>query len=297
MKALVAELSQPWGDEGGFESCVHIADDPSWAGPTPGEVLAEAGRDENLSVVFFADGVAMRSAHRALPAMDLVGTEDLGPVYRQGAVGSPPPLGFRTVPSGVHDIHANLAIADMDFAEFADMAAADPEHVYRPRRAERFASRRHAHTRTWTADSAMLPPPAPSATRHTRKPMLRQSIGQYSHGPHRAPGPVQDGWVRPSGRRDMPVPLFSWTWRLAPRTSHLMGTCSGRGTGWPDTPSAPVAEHDGCARRERIRRMPGFRHSPDCGRASSVRRRGARACPRPCPGGAAATGRSRPADR
>ncbi|ALO05721.1 hypothetical protein AQF52_0119 [Streptomyces venezuelae] len=38
---------------------------------------------------------------------------------------------FRTTPAGLHDIHANLSIANMDFEEYAAAAHEDPEKVFR----------------------------------------------------------------------------------------------------------------------------------------------------------------------
>ncbi len=53
------------------------------------------------------------------------------PEYYQELVDAPPPREFRTVPAGVHDVHANLSIANMDFEEYAHQALADPEGVFR----------------------------------------------------------------------------------------------------------------------------------------------------------------------
>ncbi|MFD5430342.1 DUF6924 domain-containing protein [Streptomyces sp. NPDC127084] len=131
-QAVVADLVQPWGGDDDFEPAVHLVDDPAWADLTPDRVLEEARRDENLSVVFLADRVTMQSAQRALLAIDLAEDEDLDPLYDQELIDSPPPREFRTVPAGVHDVHANLSIANMDFAEFAEEAFADPDRVYRP---------------------------------------------------------------------------------------------------------------------------------------------------------------------
>ncbi|MGY1503415.1 DUF6924 domain-containing protein [Streptomyces sp. QTS52] len=132
-QAVAAELAQAWGDDGEYEASVHLIDDPAWAGLKPDEVLDQARRDENLSVVFVADRVTMESPHRALLALDIAGDEDedLDPLYYQVIVDSPPPREFRTVPAGVHDVHANLSIANMDFAEFAEAASADPDRTYR----------------------------------------------------------------------------------------------------------------------------------------------------------------------
>ncbi|MFI1398729.1 DUF6924 domain-containing protein [Streptomyces sp. NPDC020681] len=130
-QAVVVDLAQPWGDDGEFEAAVHVIDDPAWAGLKPDEVLNEVRRDENLSVVFLADRITMQSAHRALLALDITEDEDLDPVYYKELTDSPPPREFRTLPAGVHDVHANLAIANMDFAEFAEAAFADPDRIYR----------------------------------------------------------------------------------------------------------------------------------------------------------------------
>ncbi|MFE3119711.1 DUF6924 domain-containing protein [Streptomyces niveus] len=130
-QAVVADLAQPWGDNGEFQPSFHLVEDPAWADLTPDEVLNEARRDENLSVVFVADRVTMQSAHRALLALDITEDEDLDPMYYQELIDSPPPREFRTVPAGVHDVHGNLAIANMDFAEFAEAAFADPDRIYR----------------------------------------------------------------------------------------------------------------------------------------------------------------------
>ncbi|WP_326769026.1 hypothetical protein OG978_34830 [Streptomyces sp. NBC_01591] len=130
-QAVVADLAQPWGDDGEFEPSVHLVDNPAWADLTSDEVLNEARRDENLSVVFLADRVTMQSAHRALLALDITEEEELDPVYYQELIDSRLPREFRTVPAGVHDVHANLSIANVDFAEFAEAAFADPDRIYR----------------------------------------------------------------------------------------------------------------------------------------------------------------------
>ncbi|WP_329281363.1 DUF6924 domain-containing protein [Streptomyces sp. NBC_01451] len=132
-QAVAAELAQPWGDDGEFEASVHLIDDPAWADLGPDEVLNAARRDENLSVVFLADRVTMQSVHHALLALDIAEEEDedLDPKYYQAIIDSPQPREFRTVPAGVHDVHANLSIANMDFAEFAEAASADPDRTYR----------------------------------------------------------------------------------------------------------------------------------------------------------------------
>ncbi|WP_030842946.1 DUF6924 domain-containing protein [Streptomyces sp. NRRL F-4474] len=132
-RAVTAALHERWGVDGEFEAAVHVVDDPVWAGASSDAVVAAVSRDEDLSVVFIADGVTMRSPHRALLALDLgPEEEDLDPEYYQELVDSRPPREFRTVPAGVHGVHANLSIANMDFEEFAHEALADPGGVLRP---------------------------------------------------------------------------------------------------------------------------------------------------------------------
>ncbi|WP_328875987.1 hypothetical protein OHT76_41190 [Streptomyces sp. NBC_00287] len=132
-QAVAAALAQPWGDNGEFEASVYLIDDPAWAELGPDEVLNAVRRDENLSVVFLADRVTMQSVHHALLALDIAEDEDddLDPMYYQELIDSPPPREFRTVPAGVHAVHGNLSIGNMDFAEFAEAAFADPDRIYR----------------------------------------------------------------------------------------------------------------------------------------------------------------------
>ncbi|MFI5807899.1 DUF6924 domain-containing protein [Streptomyces sp. NPDC051561] len=134
-REVVVALNQPYGERGEFEGDVHLVDDPVWAGASEDAVLAVVARDEDLSVVFLADRVTMRSADRALLALDVrpeEEEEDLDPVYYQELADAPPaPREFRTIPAGAHDVHANLSIGNMDFEEFAQEAGTDPEGVYR----------------------------------------------------------------------------------------------------------------------------------------------------------------------
>ncbi|WP_443055304.1 DUF6924 domain-containing protein [Streptomyces sp. NBC_00258] len=47
-------------------------------------------------------------------------------MYYQEFIDFPPPREFRSVPVGVHGVHANLSISNMDFAEFTEAAFRDP---------------------------------------------------------------------------------------------------------------------------------------------------------------------------
>ncbi|MEU2074146.1 hypothetical protein [Streptomyces sp. NPDC013489] len=131
--AVVEELRRPWGPSGEYPSTVRVVDAPAWSGATAGEVLAVVDEDEYLSVVFLADRRTMESPARALLALTTTWEDegDLDPVYYQELIDSPEPREFRTAPAAVHEIHVNLALGTMDFAEFA-AASAQPDQVLRP---------------------------------------------------------------------------------------------------------------------------------------------------------------------
>lgn len=125
-QSVRAELSEPWGD-GDYEPLVHVVDDPAWAEATADEVVVAVSADEDLSVVFLADRTTMRSAHRALLAVAVLTREECESDEEFEAYGG----SVRAVPSGIHDIHANLSIANLDFADVTDAARTDPEGVFR----------------------------------------------------------------------------------------------------------------------------------------------------------------------
>ncbi|MCL7429368.1 hypothetical protein [Streptomyces sp. YS415] len=83
---------------------------------------------DTLSVVFVADGTTMRSGLRALLALTTVSWDDTDDEALDDEYGTE----FRTVPGGVHEIHANLTVGNMGFDEFASSAEEDPDGVYRP---------------------------------------------------------------------------------------------------------------------------------------------------------------------
>ncbi|MFD4835389.1 DUF6924 domain-containing protein [Streptomyces uncialis] len=92
-----------WGTDGEFEARVHLVDDPVWAGAAPDAVLAAVTRDEELSVVFVADEVTMRSPHRALLALTTQGrgrrTEEAPRLPGPDAVGGSGVQGAGGLPS------------------------------------------------------------------------------------------------------------------------------------------------------------------------------------------------------
>ncbi|MEV6106776.1 hypothetical protein AB0M28_18965 [Streptomyces sp. NPDC051940] len=116
------------------------ADDAAWAGATPEQVRAASESDEYLSVVFVADAHTMASGAHALLALDLGEEEDkpedLDPKYYADLIlqltESPAAREFRTTPAALHDVFANLQIANLDFDDFAQEAATDPDGVLRP---------------------------------------------------------------------------------------------------------------------------------------------------------------------
>ncbi|MBK3544220.1 hypothetical protein [Streptomyces sp. MBT60] len=130
---IVAALARAVDGERDWEAAVHLVEGRRWEGVTGDEALAAAARDEELSVVFLADEVTMRSPLRPLLALDLGADddEDLDPVYYQELIDSPPPREVRVAPDAVHMVHANLQLANVDFPEFVQDAAADPDGVVR----------------------------------------------------------------------------------------------------------------------------------------------------------------------
>ncbi|MFJ6496739.1 DUF6924 domain-containing protein [Streptomyces virginiae] len=117
-QAVTAALTQPWGNRD-----IYVVDDPAWSGASVDEVLQAVSADEELSVFFLADHVTMRSPHHALLAVTAVPEEEYEGIVEFGRE-------FRTTPAGVHDIHANLSIANMDFEDYAAAAHEDPEKVF-----------------------------------------------------------------------------------------------------------------------------------------------------------------------
>ncbi len=132
-REVVAALERAVEGEREWEAAVHLVEDRRWDGVTGDEAVAAAARDEELSVVFLADGVTMRSPLRPLLALDLGADddEDLDPMYYQELIHSPQPREVRVAPDAVHMVHGNLQLANVDFPEFVEDAAADPDGVVR----------------------------------------------------------------------------------------------------------------------------------------------------------------------
>ncbi|MFF3446982.1 DUF6924 domain-containing protein [Streptomyces sp. NPDC002667] len=124
--AVKAELLRPWGD-GDYEPYVHIADDPKWAGCTSAQILSAASTDEELSVVFLADHDSMRDGPTTLLAVAVLTREECDSDEEFEAEGGE----FRTVSVGVHEMHANLMIANMSFSDFKEAAEEDFQGTFR----------------------------------------------------------------------------------------------------------------------------------------------------------------------
>ncbi|MEH0424563.1 DUF6924 domain-containing protein [Streptomyces sp. B21-083] len=117
--AVKAELLRPWGD-GDYEPYVHLVDNPTCGGFTPAQILSAASTDEELSVVYLADRDSMRDGPSTLLAVAMLTREECESDEEFEAEGGM----FRSVPAGVHEMHANLMIANMSFGEFKEAAKA-----------------------------------------------------------------------------------------------------------------------------------------------------------------------------
>ncbi|MEU6084805.1 hypothetical protein [Streptomyces sp. NPDC047108] len=127
-QAVVEKLPGPWGDEARF----HLVDEPLWSGASPDAVMAAAAEDENLSVVFVADAVTMRSPLHAVLALTTEEEDwDPEPVLDEGRMVAPAPRRFRTVPAAVHAVNAHPALADMEFGDYVEAASREPDHIHR----------------------------------------------------------------------------------------------------------------------------------------------------------------------
>ncbi|MFE9634711.1 DUF6924 domain-containing protein [Streptomyces sp. NPDC006463] len=126
--AVKAELMKTWGEDDDFEPYVHIVDDPKWRGITPAEALSEASaHEERRNVVYLADHTSMRKTPVTLLALSVLTREQCESDEEFEAYGG----SFRVVPYGIHEMNANLMIANLDFGDFADVAEGDPEGVFR----------------------------------------------------------------------------------------------------------------------------------------------------------------------
>jgi nucleotide-binding universal stress UspA family protein len=110
------ELRAVLRSEGAHRSATYVSD-PAYAGATI-EALVEADaaadEDDKLTYLFLADDIALNDDEHLLIAVDLA---------------EEPGRTFRVQPGAFTDVSANLAIANMEFADFAD--AADDSGTFR----------------------------------------------------------------------------------------------------------------------------------------------------------------------
>jgi catechol 2,3-dioxygenase-like lactoylglutathione lyase family enzyme len=125
---VVTALAQPWRD-GDPPSTSHRVSDPAWDGASVDDVLAALG-DDGVSIVFVADATTMHARHHPLLA---VNTSTRADYENEADYAEDHQFGreFRIVPHEAAVVHANLALANMDFWEFAGVAVADADGVYR----------------------------------------------------------------------------------------------------------------------------------------------------------------------
>jgi Domain of unknown function (DUF6924) len=123
-RLVVAILRQP---HNGFVSSCHFVDNPAWEGAGVEEVLA-ALPENPPEAVFLADAATMWSEHTLLAVNTALfyGNDDGDYDADDGVT-----LRFRLLPAAVAEMHANLAVADMDFFGFWQSARCDPHRIHR----------------------------------------------------------------------------------------------------------------------------------------------------------------------
>ena len=110
------ELRAVLRSEGAHRSATYVSD-PAYAGVTIQALVetdAAADEDDKLTYLFLADDITMNDDEHLLLAVDLA---------------EEPGRTFRVWPAAFTDVSANLAIANLDFADFAD--AADDSGTFR----------------------------------------------------------------------------------------------------------------------------------------------------------------------
>jgi hypothetical protein len=133
-RETTAELDRSSHSDGDPVESYDVVDAPELDGADTDAILAAISAHEELwdqlSVVFVADSTTMRADHHALLAVTTMTREDFDDEedYEAMVEGG---REFRTVPSGVHEIHVNLELANMDFDDFSSSAHEDSEGVFR----------------------------------------------------------------------------------------------------------------------------------------------------------------------
>lgn len=97
-----------------FKGAFHVVDDPAYAGATPEQIVGRLGPGFQQTFIFVADSTTLSHPDRPVLVVDLW----------EGSLDE-----FRAIPSEIAAIQINLALANMDFEEFA--GAADPDGIFR----------------------------------------------------------------------------------------------------------------------------------------------------------------------
>lgn len=112
--AWLSTLETVVARHGIFEGAFHIVDDPGYTGATVEEIVRRLGPEFEQTFLFVADSTTLSHPDRPVLVVDLW----------EGSLNE-----FRAIPSEVAAIQINLAIANMDFEEFA--GAADADGIFR----------------------------------------------------------------------------------------------------------------------------------------------------------------------
>ncbi|MGW1464364.1 DUF6924 domain-containing protein [Streptomyces sp. NPDC002308] len=78
-------------------------------------------------MVFLADRDSMRGGLVTLLAVAVLAREECDSDEEFETDGG----AFRSVPAGVHEMHANLMIANLSFGDFKEAAEEDPQGIFR----------------------------------------------------------------------------------------------------------------------------------------------------------------------
>ncbi|WP_166026983.1 DUF6924 domain-containing protein [Streptomyces chilikensis] len=124
----VVSLLRDTADAPGGQPAVLLLDDPVWAGAGVEEVVAALRGDEDRGVVFLADAGTMRDPAHPLLAATLVTREECEDDEEYAAhVGFG--AAFRVTPAAAHEVHADVAIGNLGFEEFAAWASDSADGV------------------------------------------------------------------------------------------------------------------------------------------------------------------------
>jgi hypothetical protein len=109
--AILTPILTPSGE---YRAQVEFLNEPRWRGVTAQQIAQIASGGSQHTFLFLADEKAIEHPEHPILAVDL---------YRE------PGRTFRVIPTEVVGVEANLSVANLDFAEFAD--AVDEDGVLR----------------------------------------------------------------------------------------------------------------------------------------------------------------------